>query len=110
MALMGAEGLRHVALSCNANTRALVDALTALPGVTQSFAAPFFHETVLQFDRPVAGVLEQLSANGILGGFDLSADYPELGNALLVCATEMRSAEDIQSYVSAAANVLGVAA
>jgi glycine dehydrogenase subunit 1 len=110
MALMGAEGLRRVAISCNANTTALVDALTALPGVSRCFTAPFFHEAVLLFDRPVAGVLERLSANGILGGYDLSADYPELGNALLVCATETRSAADIDSYAAAAADVIGVAA
>jgi glycine dehydrogenase subunit 1 len=110
MALMGAEGLRRLAVSCNANTNALVNALTALPGVTRSFAAPFFHEAVLQFDRPIAGVLEQLSAKGILGGYDLSADYPELGNALLVCATESRGAADIAAYALAAEDIIGVAA
>lgn len=110
MSLMGAEGLRRVAISCNVNTTALVDALTALPGVSRSFVAPFFHEVVLQFDRPVAGVLKQLSVNGILGGYDLSSEYPELGNALLVCATELRGAADIASYAAAAADIFGVAA
>ena len=110
MSLLGAPGLRSVATSCNANTSALVEALIALPGVTRSFAAPFFHEAVLAFDRPVAGVLDALSSNGILGGYDLSADYPELGNALLVCATEMRSAADISAYADTAREILGAAA
>lgn len=110
MSLMGTSGLRSVAATCNANTNALVDALTALPGVSRAFAAPFFHETVLAFDRPVAGVLDALSTNGILGGYDLSADYPELGNALLVCATEMRSAEDIAAYADTAREIFGAAA
>ncbi|MDP6436116.1 MAG: aminomethyl-transferring glycine dehydrogenase subunit GcvPA [Gammaproteobacteria bacterium] len=110
MSLMGASGLRSVATKCNANTNALVDALTALPGVTRAFAAPFFHEAVLTFDRPVAGVLDTLSSNGILGGYDLSADYPELGNALLVCATEMRSATDISAYAGIASEIFGAAA
>jgi len=65
---------------------------------------------VLQFDRPVSPVLDALSSQGVLGGFDLSRDYPELDNALLVCATELRGNEDIQAYASAMSDVYGVAA
>jgi len=110
MSLMGAAGLRKVASSCNANTNTLVNALCALPGITKAFETPFFHEAVLQLDRPVTDVLGALSAQGILGGYDLSADYPELGNALLVCATETRGQADIDTYVAAAAAIFGAAA
>jgi glycine dehydrogenase subunit 1 len=110
MSLLGAAGLRQVASSCNANTNTLVNALTALPGVSKVFSTPFFHEAVLQFDRPVAGVLAGLSAKGIIGGYDLTDDYPELGNAVMVCATEIRGAADIASYVEAATNLFEVAA
>jgi glycine dehydrogenase subunit 1 len=100
MSLLGAEGLRRVAAQCHANTRALSQALTRVPGVTAAFH-PFCHEAVLRFDRPVAPVLAALSARNILGGFDLAADYPELGPALLVCATEMRTGSDIAAYAAA---------
>ena len=110
MSLMGAAGLRKVASSCNANTNTLVNALCALPGITKAFETPFFHEAVLQLDRPVTDVLGALSAQGVLGGYDLSADYPELGNALLVCATETRGQADIDTYVAAAAVIFGAAA
>jgi len=110
MSLLGATGLQQVARSCNANTLELVTALTALPGFTQSFATPYFHEAVLQLDRPVAEVLDALSKQGILGGYDLSADYPELGNALLVCATETKNSLDIEHYVQAVTEILEVAA
>ncbi len=110
MALLGAAGLREVAMACNANTRELVTALTALPGVSQAFGQPYFHETVLQFDRPVAPVLNEMSRQGVLGGLDLSRHYPELGNALLVCATETRGGEDIRAYAQAMSRVFGVAA
>ena len=102
LSLLGAEGLRRIAAQCHANTRALVAALTPLPGVRLAFM-PFCHEAVLTLDRPVAPVLAALAARNILGGFDLSADYPELGPALLVCATEMRAAADFATY----ADVLG---
>ncbi len=110
MSLMGASGLREVAGSCNANTHALVDALCQLPGISRPFATPVFHEAVLCLDRPVAPFLAALSRQGILGGYDLGRDYPELGNALLVCATEQRSSADIAAYVDAARGALEVAA
>ncbi len=110
MSLMGNAGLRQVACICNANTHALADALCALPGISRPFDTLFFHEAVLQLDRPVAPFLKALSRQGILGGYDISVDYPELGNALLVCATEQRSTTDISSYVEAAGSLLEAAA
>ena len=47
-----------------------------------------------------------LAERGILGGYDLSRDYPELGDAILVCATEMRNQEDIAAYVDAMSEVM----
>ncbi|HVN99585.1 MAG TPA: aminomethyl-transferring glycine dehydrogenase subunit GcvPA [Steroidobacteraceae bacterium] len=106
LALMGAEGLERVANACMARTAELVEALTRLPGVRAAFDAPRFHEAVLLLDRPVAPVLEALAARGIEGGFDLAHDYPELGPALLVCATEARTTEDIGAYAAAMREVL----
>ncbi|MGB6452674.1 MAG: aminomethyl-transferring glycine dehydrogenase subunit GcvPA, partial [Steroidobacteraceae bacterium] len=76
LSLMGPQGLRRVAAACHARTRDLVEALACIPGVRAAFAAPRFHEAVLQLDRPVAPVLAALERREILGGFDLAADYP----------------------------------
>jgi glycine dehydrogenase subunit 1 len=65
---------------------------------------------VLRLDQPVAPVLEALAAEGIVGGYDLARDYPELGHALLVCATETRSSQDVETYARALGRVLGHAA
>ena len=46
-------------------------------------------------------MLEALAAEGIVGGLDLARDYPELGDALLVCATETRTRADIETYARA---------
>jgi glycine dehydrogenase subunit 1 len=109
MAIVGAEGLRRIAAECHANTRALVAALTKVPGVRVAFE-PYCHEAVILLDRPAGPVLAALSARNILGGHDLGADYPELGHALLACATEMRTAADIEAYASALAAVLATPA
>ncbi len=98
MSLLGADGLANVARACHANTQALVEKLTENDGVRPLFSQPTFHETVLQFSLPLAGVLRPLYAHNLLPGYDLSQDYPELGDALLVCATEMRTAADIELY------------
>jgi glycine dehydrogenase subunit 1 len=98
MALLGGEGLRRVALQSHANTRALVDAVGALDGVRVAFN-DYFHEAVLLLNQPVAPVLESLAEQGVLGGYDLGIEYPELGHALLVCATEQRTPADIDTYV-----------
>ncbi|MBS0394628.1 MAG: glycine dehydrogenase, partial [Proteobacteria bacterium] len=68
-----------------------------------------FHEALVVLDRPVAPVLEALASRGIAAGYDASRDYPELGHALLVCATETKTAADIAAYASALAAVLGAA-
>ena len=101
MSILGPRGLERVAAASQAQTRALVDALMRIPGVTLAFDGPRFHEAVLRFEKPVAPMLEALAERGIIGGYDLSRYYPELGNALLVCATEMRTQEDIDLYAKA---------
>jgi glycine dehydrogenase subunit 1 len=101
LSLLGPDGLANVAATCHARTNTLVEELTKIPGVRLLFDGPRFHEAVLALDRPVRGVLERLAERNILGGYDLSADFPSLGNALLVCATETKSLGDIGSYAAA---------
>jgi glycine dehydrogenase subunit 1 len=101
MSLMGPVGLERTAAASHSRARELVAALTAVKGVRRAFAGPFFHESVLLFDRPVAPILTSLAGQGILGGLDLCELYPELGYALLVCATETKTQSDINSYVTA---------
>jgi glycine dehydrogenase subunit 1 len=105
MSIMGARGLKRVAAASHARAHELVAALARVPGVRPRFSGDHFHEAVLQLDRPVAPVLRALASREILGGFDLSQHYPELGPALLVCATETKTSADIERF----ANSLGEA-
>ena len=106
MSLLGAEGLHQVATNCHLNTQDLAARLTAIDGVKRVFSAPYFHELVLQFDRPVDVILTELGQLGIEGGYAIESHYPSLKNTLLVCATEMRTAADIQRYADALAQIM----
>jgi glycine dehydrogenase subunit 1 len=106
LALIGPAGLARVASACVTRTHALVDALSSIKGVRVVFNRPRFHEVVLELDRPAAQVLEQLAARDILGGYDLSEHRPELGSAILVCATETKTQGDIDAYARALGEVM----
>ena len=106
MSLLGPRGLAQVAATSMQRTAELVAALAKVPGVRVAFDRPRFHEALLVLDRPVAPVLEALAARGIVGGYDASRDYPSLGHALLVCATETRTREDIDAYAAALAGIM----
>lgn len=101
MALLGPTGLQSVASHCHANLRALVGRLARFAGVGPVFASPCFHECVLRMPVKAADVLARMRDRGILGGYDLSADYPGLGNTLLVCCTETRTQDDLDAYCEA---------
>ena len=106
MALLGAEGLKRVALASHANTKALLEKLTALPGVSRAYSAPFFHEVVLRLGSPAEEVLRALRAQGILGGYALGRDYPGMDDAVLVCATETKTSGDLERYAQQLERIL----
>jgi glycine dehydrogenase subunit 1 len=106
MSLLGPVGLERVAAASLQRTADLVAALSRIAGVKAAFSAPRFHEAVLVLDRPVAPVLAALARRGIFGGLDLNDRYPELGHALLVCATETKLMADIDSYAVALADIM----
>jgi glycine dehydrogenase subunit 1 len=110
LSLLGHEGLARVALSSCARTGELVSMLSAIDGVERLFEGPHFHECALRLDRPVAHVLDALASQGILGGFDLSGTNPELGNALLVCATETKTTSDLEAYRDALRDIMSAGA
>lgn len=107
LSLLGPEGLRRVACASMNNTRALRDRLGAIEGVQVLFDRPVFHEVALRVPRPVSEVIERLAGDHIVAGYALDEDYPELGEALLVCATETKNEADIERFAGALAAALG---
>jgi len=98
MALVGPDGLAKVAQSSHANTQSLIEKLEATGKTKRIFNRPVFHEAVMQFDLPAEEIMSAMSAERILPGVIISDDYPELGNVMLVCATETKTEQDLQTY------------
>ncbi|OSX54039.1 aminomethyl-transferring glycine dehydrogenase subunit GcvPA [Anoxybacillus ayderensis] len=63
------------------------------------FTGPFFNEFVVRLNKPVAEVNKKLLGKGIIGGYDLGRDYPELQNCMLIAVTELRTKEEIDTLV-----------
>jgi glycine dehydrogenase subunit 1 len=99
MSLLGAEGLARAAAGSHANLRKLIDRLAAIEGVEVLFDSPVFNECVITLPAETSGILTALAEHNVLAGFDLSRDYPQLGNALLVCSTEKQSATAVDIFV-----------
>jgi glycine dehydrogenase subunit 1 len=98
MSLLGAEGMRRIAATSHANANLLHEKLLKVKGVEAVFNRPFFHEFVVRFHKPAAEILQYLIAHGIQGGFDLTFEYPMLGNSLLICTTETKSEQDLEIF------------
>jgi len=79
-------------------TQYLKNKLLQLKGWKEVFSAPVYNEFALICPDPQL-VNEKLKNEGIIGGYELQKDYPELENALLFCATEMISKEDIDRVI-----------
>lgn len=105
MSLLGKNGLQQVANLCFQKAHYAAKRITGLSGFELATDTPFFHEFVVRCPRPVSEITEELLEYGILGGYDLSQDYPELENCLLIAVTEMISKADIDLLVDALAEV-----
>ena len=101
MALLGLDGLRRVAATSHNNTAALAVQVSGIQGVKLAFHGAHFHEVVVKLSKPASEVLEKMLEQGVVGGYDLISSYPQLGHAILVCATETKTETDLQRYTEA---------
>jgi len=103
LATVGRKGLTSIACANMANARALASAIAAVPGFGVDDRAPFFNEFVVRTPMPASELADRLEKRGILAGLPLSTFYPELSDALLVCATELTTTTQIAEFARALA-------
>lgn len=101
LAALGKTGLRDVAAHNLVQLAALRDALSALDGYAARFEAPGFNEFVLRVPGRAPATLAALARRGIIGGLDLGRFYPELGDCILMAATELTTRAQIERLAAA---------
>ena len=110
MALLGPKGMEDLAMMNMQRAAYAAKRLGALPGVKAPvFTAPHFNEFLVDFSasgKTVADVNRALLERGILGGKDLSTEFPRLGQAALYCVTENRTQAEIDRLVQTLDEVL----
>lgn len=99
MSLLGKQGLRKVAELCYHKAHYAASKISAIPGFKVETKTPFFHEFVVTCPVPVEELNIHLLDHGILGGYDLSKDYPGMKNQMLLAVTEMISKEEIDILI-----------
>lgn len=104
LSLMGPKGMEEVGNTIMTNSKYAAKKISAVPGVSLKFQAPFFKEFVVDFNetgKTVKEINEALLEDQIFGGVDLSEDFPELGQCALYCATEMTAKEAMDHLAQA---------
>ncbi len=100
LSLMGKNGLKKVAELNYHKAHYAADEINKLKGYSVNRDKPFFNEFVVKCPVPVSQVNEALVNEGIIGGYDLSADYPYLENSMLLCVTEVNTKSEIDALVN----------
>ena len=102
LALAGRRGLRDIA-DCNARkARYALARLRERAGAKLAFSAPFFNELAIVLPN-ARRRHERALERGVLAGVPLGDWYPALEDVLLVCATEVHSAAEIERLADALA-------
>ena len=101
MTMLGPDGLARVARASHLRAEQAKAAIAALPGYGLVFDGPTFNEFVVRTPRPAQAIVDALAAQGLAADVALGAYDPALDHALLVAATELTTAADIDALVAA---------
>lgn len=100
IAIMGQQGLRKAAETSYSNACYTYGKLLMSSAFKPVFSAAFYREFVVKATKKnVNDINNRLLDYGMIGGYSLKKEYPELGNAWLVCVTEKRSADEIDLFI-----------
>src|SRR5579883_2078671 len=101
LAALGKQGFRELGELCLQKAHYAFRQITSVPGFSATFSSPFYDEFVVTIPGSIQQLQRSLLRQGIIGGYDLSRDYPNMKNAMMFCVTETRTKEDIDLLVTA---------
>jgi len=98
LAALGREGLRNVALLNVEKANTLRDTIRNLNRYEIPFGGVIFNEFVVKSKRSFKLLFNKLLKQGVIAGYDLEGNYPELKNHFLVTVTETKTEEDLNRF------------
>jgi glycine dehydrogenase subunit 1 len=98
LAVMGRNGLRHVAELCYHKAHYAAQAISSLKGYSLAFPQSFFKEFAVRCPAPPNKINQALIKEKIIGGLDISH---LVANGLLLCVTETNTREQIDRLIKA---------
>ncbi|HSB05053.1 MAG TPA: aminomethyl-transferring glycine dehydrogenase subunit GcvPA [Thermodesulfobacteriota bacterium] len=106
LSLLGPQGMREIGEGVFQRTDYAIQQISKIKKVkTPVFEAPHFKEFIINFDKTERTVKEinkiLLNKHGIVGGKDLSQDFPGLGQSALFCVTEVHGSGEIDKLADA---------
>jgi len=105
LSLLGRTGFEALSRLCLSKATYLKRAIADLDGYELASKGPTFNELLVRRTAgDVPGMLETLSAEGLLAGFPVAEDYPELADCFLVAVTERHRRQDLDRLVDALAS------
>ena len=109
MSVLGPTGLETLGETIAQKSNYAAKRLGTLTGVKSPAIGEFiWKEFVVQFDNGITArqVHEDLLKQGIQGGKILSEEFPELGESMLFCVTEIHSQKAIDTLVKAVEGIV----
>lgn len=101
MSLLGPQGIKEVGETILQKSHYAAELLSEVGGVQVPYAG-FFKEFPVRFtDKTVKDVNRGLLSRRILGGKELSGEFPALGESALYCVTEVHTLEQIMALAQA---------
>ncbi len=98
MTALGKNGVREMAEANLQKAHYAKNRLKAA-GFEVVYDGYLFNEFVIKLNNPVKEINQKLLQKGIIGGYDLGRDYPDLANHMLLAVTEQRTKEEIDILV-----------
>jgi glycine dehydrogenase subunit 1 len=105
LTLLGPNGLRELAEVIMQKSYYAIKRMSEIHGIkVPVFNSCHFEEFTANFDatgKTVSQVNRVLLNSGVIGGKDITEEFPELGNTALYCVTEMHTKADIDKLTAA---------
>jgi glycine dehydrogenase subunit 1 len=105
LSLLGPAGVRELAEVIMQKSHYAMKRISEVSGVkVPVFKSCHFEEFTANFDatgKTVSQVNKFLLNSGVIGGKDITDEFPELGNTALYCVTEIHTKADIDKLAAA---------